>query len=403
MQKDKLIALLAILLISASLILSACQTMTTGAPPQASATPTVPGPTAMPTQTNTPVPSATATPAGVQYGPTNFPANIDPLTGLAVADPSIMNRRPVLVKVSNYPREGRPHAGLSSADIVFEYSNGGGWNRFVGLYYGQNTDMAGPVRSGRYVDEWLTSMYQGILGMMFAYPPEHAELVNHLGRARVIDGTARTCPALCEKNYANPIYSWFANTAEMTQYYERSAGAMTSKPNLDGMAFSSLAPSGGTAGPAVTLHFGQNNEGLWKYDAQQKKYLRWIDNEVNSTTYDMIPLVDRNTNQQLAFANVIVLFTTYTTLNAKDSILKIALAGTEGKAMIFRDGNVYEATWKGVSENSPIQFFNADEQPFALQPGNTWIALVDNLSKVSQDSSGAYTIAFRKQPYQAGE
>jgi hypothetical protein len=328
---------------------------------------------------------------------------MDPLTGLVAADPSLLNRRPVLVKVSNFPREGRPHAGLSSADIVFEYSNGGGWNRFVGLYYGQNSDMVGPVRSGRYVDEWLTSMYQGILGMMFAYPPEHAELVNHLGRSRVIDGTVHTCPALCEKNYDNPIYSWFANTAEMTKYYEQSADAMNSKPKLNGMAFNMTPPTGGTAGSEVTLHFGANNEGQWKYDAQQKKYLRWIDNQVNSTTYTMIPLVDRNTNQQLAFSNVIVLFTTYTTLNSKDSILKIALAGSEGKAMIFRDGELYDATWKGVSENSPVQFFGADGQPFTLQPGNSWIAIMDNLSKITQDQSGVYTVSFRKKPYQAGE
>jgi hypothetical protein len=169
------------------------------------------------------------------------------------------------------------------------------------------------------------------------------------------------------------------------------------------MVFDTIAPAGGTTGSEVTLHYGANNEGQWKYDAQQKKYLRWIDHQVNATTFDMIPLVDRNTNQQLAFSNVIVLFSTYTILNSKDSIFKVALAGSEGKAMIFRDGEVYNATWKGVSENSPLQFFGADGQPFALQPGNSWIAIMDNLSKVSQDPSGVYMVAFRKKPYQAGE
>ena len=60
----------------------------------------------------------------------NFPDNVNPLTGLVVDDPSRLERRPVMVKVSNFPRTGRPHAGLSFADIVFEYYIGYGMNRF---------------------------------------------------------------------------------------------------------------------------------------------------------------------------------------------------------------------------------------------------------------------------------
>src|SRR4030042_3032998 len=37
------------------------------------------------------------------------PKPINPLTGLVVDDPSRLERRPVMVKVSNFPRLGRPH------------------------------------------------------------------------------------------------------------------------------------------------------------------------------------------------------------------------------------------------------------------------------------------------------
>ena len=33
---------------------------------------------------------------------------INPLTGLAVDNPELLNRRPIMVKVSNYPQYGRP-------------------------------------------------------------------------------------------------------------------------------------------------------------------------------------------------------------------------------------------------------------------------------------------------------
>lgn len=387
--------LLTFVFLISSLILSACQVATPANP--TAATPAAVSPTMSPTAE--PSPLATAAPEGTQYGPVNFPADVDPLTGLVVADPALLDRRPVMVKVSNFPREGRPHAGLSKADIVFEYSTGGGWNRFLALFYGQDAEMVGPVRSGRIVDKWLVSMYQGILGMMFASDDVYDEIKDLLGHERVVRGTAQTCPALCKQNFNNPIYSWFANTAEMTKYYEKSQGAFSGRPNLDGMAFNTISPTGGKTGTEVTLHYGGNNEGQWKYDPASKKYLRWIDNLDEQGAFSMIPLVDRTTGTQLAFSNVIVLFTTYTTLNAKDSIHKIDLADAQGRAMIFRDGQMYDVTWKGVSSVAPIQFFDAKGNISELHPGNSWIAIVDNQSKVSEDPAGVYFINFRKAPY----
>lgn len=406
MKKFNVAALFAAMALVLSMVLTACQTVSASTPTQATGTATATQ-TATVMATTPPLPSATAitmptvttAQAEVQYGPTNFPANVDPLTGLVVSDPAILNRRPVMIKVSNFPREGRPHAGLSKADIVFDYSTGGGENRYLALFYGQDSDQVGPIRSGRYIDQWLGSMYQGVLGMMYAYAPEYTEIVGRLGQSRVINGTTNTCPAICDKGYGISEINWFANTAEMSKYYAKFADASNSKPVLDGMVFNSVPPSGGTAGTEMTMHFGGNNEGLWKYDAAQKKYLRWIDNQVNGTTYNMIPQVDRNTSQQLAFSNVIVVFAKYTTLNSKDSLHKVALAGTSGKAMIFRDGQFYDGKWQGTSGTAPLQFFDATGNPLELQPGNTWISITGDISTIVQDKPGIYTVTFRKAAY----
>ena len=55
-----------------------------------------------PTTTGTPEPTSTAQP--VIYGPTNFPDGINPLTGLQVADPDLLERRPIAVKINIVPR-----------------------------------------------------------------------------------------------------------------------------------------------------------------------------------------------------------------------------------------------------------------------------------------------------------
>ena len=69
-----------------------------------------------------------------------FPPGYNPLTGMTVVYPENLLRSPLMVKISNYPREIRPQAGLSQADIVFEYYIGASMNRFLALYYGHNAE-----------------------------------------------------------------------------------------------------------------------------------------------------------------------------------------------------------------------------------------------------------------------
>lgn len=402
MKISKSAALITAILLSVSIILSACEpitaadvqgTMQAAVNKTMTALPTL---TTIPTLTSTPAPTATATPIPVSYGPDNFPDNVNPLTGLTVSDPTILDRRPVLVKVSNFPREGRPHAGLSQADIVFDYSTGEGANRFLALYYGQDSKQVGPIRSGRFIDGDLVSMYQGILGLMYAWKPEMDYIYDMLGFSRVLQGSEYTCPSICNKDLGISEISWFADTAEMTIRYEKNESALKTKPDLHGMAFATIPPEGGTVGTDFTMHFGLMNESQWKYDPSSKKYLAWIDNKLDENNYTMIPWVDRNNNQQLAFSNVIVVFANYETVYSGDTAHKVSLIGFGGKMLLFRDGQIYEGTWKGYSGVAPLQFFDANKNAMQLQPGNTWICIVGNASPVSNDSAGVWKVVFGK-------
>ncbi len=91
--------------------------------------------TPAPTFTVTPVPTATRD----SFGPnqTDFPPNINPLTGLPVADPSLLNVPAMLVSISHFPPTARPQAGLSFAPWVFEFSITEGESRFLSVFYGQ--------------------------------------------------------------------------------------------------------------------------------------------------------------------------------------------------------------------------------------------------------------------------
>ena len=78
-----------------------------------STTQPTPTPTSTSTPTETPTTAPTETPTPVVYGPKDFPAGVNPLTGLKAADPAILNRRPVAVKdqyCASIPPTARPGA-----------------------------------------------------------------------------------------------------------------------------------------------------------------------------------------------------------------------------------------------------------------------------------------------------
>lgn len=322
-------------------------------------------------------------------GPSNFPEGVNPLTGEKVSDPTLLNRRPVFVKVANYPASGRPHAGLSAADLVFEYYIGEGTNRFIAVYYGQDSEKIGPVRSGRLIDPQLVQMYQGILAFYSAYAPIYDTILDILGN-RAISGTGNECPALCDDG-RNIVTSKFANSAALTQLATQ-RGVDNHAFTLDGMAFDPTAPAGGTSGTDALVIYSNLNRGEWVYDEASGKYLRLIEDTTGSNL-TMIPLVDSNTGEQLAFSNVVVLFA-YHTEYASTMYDTTIWGNTSGqRAIIFRDGAAYDATWVVPNNTQPIQLRDQNGESFPLKPGNTWYVVLGLYSGVKEDA-GHWTFNF---------
>jgi hypothetical protein len=84
--------------------------------------------------TPTPQPLSTA----ASFGPdkSDFPLDYDPLSGLPVEDPSLLNIPALLVSISHFPAVARPQAGLSFAPWVFEFYITEGATRFLAVFYG---------------------------------------------------------------------------------------------------------------------------------------------------------------------------------------------------------------------------------------------------------------------------
>jgi hypothetical protein len=342
-------------------------------------------------QPNNPQPGTAATPTDSTLGVFTFPDGVNPLTGLTVTDPSILERRPVMIKVSNYPRYGRPHAGLSYADVVFDYYIGYGYNRFLAIFYGNNSPSVGPIRSGRLVDAQLANLYQGLLVYGNADPQVDKVLVDNLG-VRAMPEKDIPCPPVCGDD-THSVAGVFADSAGVTDYASQ-AGIPNRKPDLRGMLFDPAVPTGDGYGTFVAIQFGVENRGEWRYDPNTGQYLRWIEQERDGDAWNMIPLVDRVNNQQLAFSNVVILMAHYTTYAPTLHDISVLDNRAGQTAVFFRDGVMTIGSWKTSDHNRPIQFFDSNGFAYALKPGNTWIVIGSPESTLAEIQSGAWEYKF---------
>lgn len=337
-----------------------------------------------------PEPSPTEAAAVLSYGPSNWPEGINPLTGLEVEDPSKLNRMPVLMKVSNWPAVGRPHSGLSYADIVFDYWIGGGSNRFAAVYYGEDCNSINPIRSVRRIDGQIAKLYNAVMGFSggdgYKVIPY---IINDVGYRFVMQNT---CPGVCDDGHGW-VTTVYGDSAAITEIFKNS-GVDQGAPNLDGMVFSAALPEGGQDGSTAQFFYNAYNKEEWRYDAETGKYLRWIDDQ-NSPTWELIPLVDKLTGEQLAFSNVLLLQVTHTPI--EEVLIDIHLytneEGLPGK--LFRDGKVFDITWKAVGQDKPLQFFDSNGELIALKPGKSWITLFGTSSPLTVPEEGTLRYDFQ--------
>ena len=360
--------------------------------------------TLAPTSTPTETPSATA--VTLSYGPDDFPPDINPLTGRPVSDPTRLERRPIAIKITNYPRYVRPQSGLSFADIVYEYYLERGITRFIALYYGDDAEKAGPIRSGRFFDEHIFTMYQSILvfgnadkRVMDHFVELGRSVVNHFVLEQPED-TKRSCRPdlyvpLCRDRQIVSYNNMFANTAAMSQFIT-ARGTNNSRQNLNGMLFSDQAPLSGAPGTSIDLHYSAIIHNRWLFNPDTGEYLRFAETHDDNASEgrEVAPLFDASTGQPVGADNVVVLFVPheYFVNTLTTEIVKIHLIG-EGSALLFRDGFAYPATWRRPEEQGVLGLRSPSGEPLAFRPGVTFFQVVGETTAFRQ-SEGAWQFEF---------
>lgn len=405
-----------IMLVTLSIFLGACrpnspqpaQSPTENPKPNSTSTPE-PTPTlATPTQTATVTPTVTASPTATPsypvegYGPDNFPANVNPLTGLVVPDPEVLQRRPLAVKVNILPSlTNRPPWGISFADIVHEYYNNSGMTRFHAIFLSQDSPLVGPIRSGRMPDGPLVRMYKSIFAYSGADGNVDITLRNSIFGYRLArDRGPRT---ECPPTVAVPLCRFdpqgldllLAGTREVHENMQN-RGVDDEAQNLDGMFFQMQPPAGGERAPVVSVRYSLASYNRWEYDDESGRYLRFQDNVVlrGEQEEEYVPLLDRVTGEQVAFDNVVVVYIPHEYFREPPGeIISIEFTGN-GKAYAFRDGQGYELVWDHPILDSVMTLEYENGEPYAFKPGTTWFQIIGQFSELSHPEADTWRFRY---------
>ena len=327
----------------------------------------------------------------VELEPTEVvPMVLNPLTGLPAPDPSLLNRHPMAIKVTNFPRYARPQSGLSLADQVFEYYIEGGLTRFIAVFYGKDSEWVGPVRSGRFFDEHIARMYHAFLVFKFADKRvldylKTTDIANYL-----VVPTIGSCPPfhLMKSRDIEAYNNNYFNTLLWGDCVAQN-GLPSDKPNLRLGPFSYDIPSVPTLEAyKVYTYYSDYSYNYWDYSPETGLYTRYqeVDDTHDGKQESYALMTDNVNGAPVQASNVVVLFAYHefeNTYQEEDEVYHIDLTGS-GDAYLFRDGVGITAKWVRLGTDQPLLFTTEYGVPINLRPGVTFYEVIGTDSYASQ-------------------
>ncbi|MBI5412712.1 DUF3048 domain-containing protein [Candidatus Peregrinibacteria bacterium] len=269
-------------------------------------------------------------------------------------------KTPVAVVIENLVEARPQQKGLEEADIVYETVAEGGITRFLAIY-GENRPLSmGPVRSARpYFVDWAKE-YSGAF-VHVGGSPDAMEALTSSGNILNIDEQLDNPVIARDKDYAAP-HNAFTSMEGVVDWITRSHFKHALK-----------APRFTFETPTETL----NRVQVIAIDFSTSLYaVKYIFNS-EKQTYER--KMAGEPHQDIHPTNVLIQFTDQQVV---DDVLRMSIQtqGT-GKAILFHNGEVIHGSWQ-KNENDMTQFYNQDNRPMTLSPGQTWIEVVSKDTKI---------------------
>ena len=305
-------------------------------------------------------------------------------------------RRPLGIMVEN-SLDARPQSGLSNADVVFEAVAEGGITRFLAIFYCQDTETIGPVRSAR------------VYFMDFVAGFGNDVLYAHVGGANT-PGPADALGQIEKEGWAgyNDLNQFSIGYPTFWRDYERLPGvAVEHTMYTNSQKLWEVAAKRGLTNQNKKGQSWDSGYQGWEFEKDvsfnkrpQKQQIKfgfwenyanfnvvWNYNQ-NNNTYGRVnggkPHLDKNTNSQIETKNVVVLFMDESVANDGYEGGQHLLYGTtgSGEALVFKNGQVTKATWEKEDRYSQVYLFDQQNKAIKFVAGQIWFEIVPSGNRV---------------------
>jgi len=306
--------------------------------------------------------------------------NINLLTGFEISD-SVLNTRPFAVMINN-AGEARPQSGLNKADCVIEVVDEGGITRLIGIFSSKDAEVVGPIRSARQYYAEMSRMFDPVYVFWGTYP-EGYKIVDNMDMDVLTPLGDQSGASSITANMAEGKDAWRDSTRVAPHNAYSSTEKLKAAAENNGYAI-----DGGQSPFSFKLDASEEKRGTVsdiKIDfsvasfASDFKYDKALNNYKKSTGGKED--VDRETNENLYFNNVIALVTDIA--NSGDSAGHMIVRTTgNGKAFFFFDGNVVEGTWERTNILDPMVFKDSAGNEVLINRGSTYIGMIQGADRV---------------------
>jgi len=290
---------------------------------------------------------------------------------------SWVNERPFGVMINNHI-DARPQSGLVYADLVYEIVAEGGITRFLAFFHTITPEKIGPVRSTREYYLVLVKELSDAMVMHIGYSPQALVAIDTWPVRSLFRGGCESYPGCAWRD--NPRNVAYEHTAYVNGVKLRELGLKlgwegkgdirmyTFKDNTDKYSTSSSASK-------ISIDFWNKGDysSIFEYNPQNNTYFKFTGYDASDNP---IPHKDQETGQQVEVSNLIIQFATENSIAGDDKgRLDYQLVGS-GKATVFIDGKVVDATWSKASRDERTLFYDTNGQEIEFNRGKFWIAIV---------------------------
>ncbi|WFA09554.1 DUF3048 domain-containing protein [Tissierella sp. Yu-01] len=284
-----------------------------------------------------------------------------PLSGIYAAE-ELVNQRIVAVMFDNHPR-ARWQAGLKDAEIVFEFPVEAPYTRYLGLYLINSPESIGPIRSSRpyFVTKVLEfdAVYARVGGS------EQAKADIRKFKIADIDGLTSSSKVFWRKSHKKAPNNLYSSIEVIRETQKERGYNLTG--SYEGFKFYTADTNiEGYTANSVLINYIQNNTTKYVYDSDKKVYNREKDGKLHIDESDESVITAKNIIIQEAKIRVI----------DNEGRLDVGLVG-EGNGKYITNGVGMDIKWKKDSRDSKTYYYDINGNEIQLNPGNTWIQIVD--------------------------